>query len=110
MIRRPPRSTLFPYTTLFRSLWRRVQHQENAAGARAGTVLLGSKGAGRRSGDGGAAAADVPGRRDASRGASSAAGGVATLLRAGHVGDDQAPGEAQEFGRGSLGVDLRRLL
>src|SRR3712207_8769178 len=26
MIRRPPRSTLFPYTTLFRSLRRRVQH------------------------------------------------------------------------------------
>src|SRR2546428_9229822 len=25
MIRRPPRSTLFPYTTLFRSLARRVQ-------------------------------------------------------------------------------------
>src|SRR5258708_18800087 len=24
MIRRPPRSTLFPYTTLFRSLWRAV--------------------------------------------------------------------------------------
>src|SRR2546430_8156686 len=24
MIRRPPRSTLFPYTTLFRSLWERV--------------------------------------------------------------------------------------
>src|SRR3712207_7055170 len=24
MIRRPPRSTLFPYTTLFRSDWRRV--------------------------------------------------------------------------------------
>src|SRR5438874_10761670 len=24
MIRRPPRSTLFPYTTLFRSLWRRL--------------------------------------------------------------------------------------
>src|SRR3712207_7285454 len=23
MIRRPPRSTLFPYTTLFRSVWRR---------------------------------------------------------------------------------------
>src|SRR3712207_8656877 len=23
MIRRPPRSTLFPYTTLFRSLWKR---------------------------------------------------------------------------------------
>src|SRR5260370_24819594 len=25
MIRRPPRSTLFPYTTLFRSGWRHVQ-------------------------------------------------------------------------------------
>src|SRR5258707_15869080 len=25
MIRRPPRSTLFPYTTLFRSGWRRVR-------------------------------------------------------------------------------------
>src|SRR5437016_6918340 len=25
MIRRPPRSTLFPYTTLFRSLWSAVQ-------------------------------------------------------------------------------------
>src|SRR5260370_27756040 len=24
MIRRPPRSTLFPYTTLFRSLWERM--------------------------------------------------------------------------------------
>src|SRR3712207_8539834 len=24
MIRRPPRSTLFPYTTLFRSLWHRL--------------------------------------------------------------------------------------
>src|SRR5438309_9293169 len=26
MIRRPPRSTLFPYTTLFRSLWRLAPH------------------------------------------------------------------------------------
>src|SRR5260370_13911349 len=25
MIRRPPRSTLFPYTTLFRSCWRRAR-------------------------------------------------------------------------------------
>src|SRR3712207_8718460 len=25
MIRRPPRSTLFPYTTLFRSLWKGVE-------------------------------------------------------------------------------------
>src|SRR3712207_7331679 len=28
MIRRPPRSTLFPYTTLFRSLERRAAHVE----------------------------------------------------------------------------------
>src|SRR3712207_7734272 len=27
MIRRPPRSTLFPYTTLFRSLGQRIQHR-----------------------------------------------------------------------------------
>src|SRR5258706_11993011 len=26
MIRRPPRSTLFPYTTLFRSIWMGTQH------------------------------------------------------------------------------------
>src|SRR2546427_10547661 len=32
MIRRPPRSTLFPYTTLFRSMWR--------VGTVAGTHLL----------------------------------------------------------------------
>src|SRR3712207_8171745 len=49
MIRRPPRSTLFPYTTLFRSL---VDHEEalqlqqpvrrqlpDAAGARVGRVI-----------------------------------------------------------------------
>src|SRR5256886_8357512 len=28
MIRRPPRSTLFPYTTLFRSRWQRVSWDE----------------------------------------------------------------------------------
>src|SRR5205823_14788244 len=28
MIRRPPRSTLFPYTTLFRSCWRRANPNE----------------------------------------------------------------------------------
>src|SRR3712207_7484837 len=28
MIRRPPRSTLFPYTTLFRSWWRRQEPGE----------------------------------------------------------------------------------
>src|SRR2546430_13307163 len=29
MIRRPPRSTLFPYTTLFRSVVAHLQHQPN---------------------------------------------------------------------------------
>src|SRR2546422_2699231 len=43
MIRRPPRSTLFPYTTLFRSLvWRRDP---------AGAVLPRAATAGRRRGD-----------------------------------------------------------
>src|SRR2546422_9875378 len=36
MIRRPPRSTLFPYTTLFRSL---VEHEERVVGARVLDVL-----------------------------------------------------------------------
>src|SRR2546426_4948860 len=68
MIRRPPRSTLFPYTTLFRS-----------------------KGAGRRRGDGGAAAADVPGCRDARWGAGRAAGGVAALRSEEHTSELQSP-------------------
>src|SRR3989449_10944219 len=42
MIRRPPRSTLFPYTTLFRS------HDPLVSGARAATRLLGEEGHGRR--------------------------------------------------------------
>src|SRR5260221_2713157 len=33
MIRRPPRSTLFPYTTLFRSLSKRLIALEEAVGA-----------------------------------------------------------------------------
>src|SRR5256885_4027780 len=36
MIRRPPRSTLFPYTTLFRSLRNRVRHREIVATAHTG--------------------------------------------------------------------------
>src|SRR2546422_8146758 len=32
MIRRPPRSTLFPYTTLFRSRWRRSRGQREDDG------------------------------------------------------------------------------
>src|SRR2546429_3786083 len=31
MIRRPPRSTLFPYTTLFRSVWYRIDWQRGCA-------------------------------------------------------------------------------
>src|SRR3712207_7656985 len=42
MIRRPPRSTLFPYTTLFRSQ-RRRQHRE--VGDRLGAALLRADGA-----------------------------------------------------------------
>src|SRR3712207_7939413 len=38
MIRRPPRSTLFPYTTLFRSVWNKTlserNHRYREAGAR----------------------------------------------------------------------------
>src|SRR5688572_31724721 len=37
MIRRPPRSTLFPYTTLFRSWWR--SHLQKALRARDNTEL-----------------------------------------------------------------------
>src|SRR5256885_11067247 len=36
MIRRPPRSTLFPYTTLFRSAGRRCASHLQGAGARTG--------------------------------------------------------------------------
>src|SRR3712207_7370585 len=35
MIRRPPRSTLFPYTTLFRSLGYPLRHGAAASGGRA---------------------------------------------------------------------------
>src|SRR3712207_9205520 len=35
MIRRPPRSTLFPYTTLFRSVLGLVHRPDRAAGGRA---------------------------------------------------------------------------
>src|SRR5258708_24416010 len=37
MIRRPPRSTLFPYTTLFRSFHRNF-HNKRAAGIMASTI------------------------------------------------------------------------
>src|SRR5258705_8612597 len=44
MIRRPPRSTLFPYTTLFRSLMRWIGDQRDPAlgtGLPVGTVVRG---------------------------------------------------------------------
>src|SRR3989475_4489350 len=48
MIRRPPRSTLFPYTTLFRS--RAVQAQQPAMGEARRDVALGDQGADRHGG------------------------------------------------------------
>src|SRR3712207_428613 len=39
MIRRPPRSTLFPYTTPFRSLRRRLVALEDLGAARTGLLL-----------------------------------------------------------------------
>src|SRR5256885_13124171 len=47
MIRRPPRSTLFPYTTLFRSVRRRVERRRVArADSGAGRGPAGGPGAG----------------------------------------------------------------
>src|SRR3712207_6213600 len=40
MIRRPPRSTLFPYTTLFRSLLPRRPPRRGPAGLRGGPAIL----------------------------------------------------------------------
>src|ERR1035438_9346667 len=40
MIRRPPRSTLFPYTTLFRSKWRRRWVRDALPPAAGGIVPL----------------------------------------------------------------------
>jgi len=44
MIRRPPRSTLFPYTTLFRSLQRAQQRELQQQGADVTTLLLTAQG------------------------------------------------------------------
>src|SRR5437588_7113725 len=40
MIRRPPRSTLFPYTTLFRSRWREGTLRDPVDRARGGTGVV----------------------------------------------------------------------
>src|SRR3712207_8922948 len=53
MIRRPPRSTLFPYTTLFRSLLRRRLGRRGAvaaAGGRPGRGSAGGAAGGKRGG------------------------------------------------------------
>src|SRR5688572_30975362 len=42
MIRRPPRSTLFPYTTLFRSRWDRA-HEQWTDRLAANTLTIGSE-------------------------------------------------------------------
>src|SRR3712207_6866992 len=39
MIRRPPRSTLFPYTTLFRSYLKRIREKYRIAGFDVGTKV-----------------------------------------------------------------------
>src|SRR3712207_8831873 len=66
MIRRPPRSTLFPYTTLFRSQGERGD-RGNAAAGRAGGTVAGAgggrcgargRGAGRQGGNRGGRNAD----------------------------------------------------
>src|SRR2546430_5166859 len=44
MIRRPPRSTLFPYTTLFRSAQRRLRHDAGGASAGFAAVWVESSG------------------------------------------------------------------
>src|SRR5260370_2485575 len=56
MIRPPPRSTLFPYTTLFRSLPRQPQHPQRLLGA-----LAGEGGAWKRAVDGTAGLAGMAG-------------------------------------------------
>src|SRR5437667_1559931 len=60
MIRRPPRSTLFPYTTLFRSLRRDHRSRQGVLRGRRREGLRRQPGAHRRAREG---ADDVPARR-----------------------------------------------
>src|SRR5258708_29651118 len=67
MIRRPPRSTLFPYTTLFRS---RLRRRRSARRAREGRTRAGGRRVGRRArraGWDGDAPARAPSHRQRSR-------------------------------------------
>src|SRR5438445_5999226 len=43
MIRRPPRSTLFPYTTLFRSIFAGVPHRLARGASRHGDAAVGQR-------------------------------------------------------------------
>src|SRR5260370_25961324 len=58
MIRRPPRSTLFPYTTLFRSIDHKSQSRR-IQGQRGGPIGVSRGGGSQRRGDGGGAT-EVP--------------------------------------------------
>src|SRR5258707_6717385 len=61
MIRRPPRSTLFPYTTLFRS------HCDRLQARRAGAVHGHARGGDRKASEKRGVAADIAARRHAAR-------------------------------------------
>src|SRR5206468_5735891 len=43
MIRRPPRSTLFPYTTLFRSHWDVIQDEATEEQSKSGAPMFGKR-------------------------------------------------------------------
>src|SRR3712207_8947811 len=69
MIRRPPRSTLFPYTTLFRSTWRDpfMAHTTIASRRRALAALLAAGAVFAAAPAAHAANADAPGDRKSTR-------------------------------------------
>src|SRR3712207_6874942 len=84
MIRRPPRSTLFPYTTLFRSARRRARHRR----ARTGRPYAGGPGRRGRGGAGDRAGREVPGRADGrgpARGRERAGDRKSTRLNSSHA-------------------------
>src|SRR3712207_7520417 len=64
MIRRPPRSTLFPYTTLFRSAGRLPRDRRRRGHRGRRRVPAGGEGTGGGSGAGGPAPARTPGRSE----------------------------------------------
>src|SRR5256886_13395115 len=105
MIRRPPRSTLFPYTTLFRSRLARRAHRAARRGT--GRAVHGDQRGGRRVGAVGAERGDRgeaagAGRRGGDRVRAGDGGGLAwwTPRRAGGLGG---------MGRGRAGRTPRHL-